>query len=294
MSQVGHKRQGLSPGSDDGRQAQDSNQDGQGQEPAHFLRHVDSTKLLRSHPPKQHASPLGPMRFKAGERGDDCTRTTENNDEEPGTVDGTACKAEPRVDPITDKPMSKNQMKKLLKKQKIEETKAKRKQKEKEARVAQQAQKKADKEAMIAGMTPGECHCPAILPVALIELQQRPYACYSHVRRKAQELEAYRAGAKSKKAERKSGKEDVKTRLKEAMVSGQRIVIDLDFEDKMKENEMRSLCQQISYSYSANRGARHPCHLYLTSYKARAWILQSLLSPGAHNDGCSHLQHPLT
>ena len=45
--------------------------------------------------------------------------------------------------------------------------------------------------------------------------------------------------------------------------------MDLDFEDKMTEGELRSLCQQLSYCYSANCNAEKPFSLHFTSLKAR-------------------------
>jgi hypothetical protein len=45
--------------------------------------------------------------------------------------------------------------------------------------------------------------------------------------------------------------------------------VDLDFEDKMTEGELRSLCQQLSYCYSANCNAEKPFSLHFTSLKAR-------------------------
>ncbi|KAI8585554.1 guanine-1-methyltransferase-domain-containing protein [Geranomyces variabilis] len=44
------------------------------------------------------------------------------------------------------------------------------------------------------------------------------------------------------------------------------IVIDLDFEDKMKEAETRSTAQQISRCYSANKHSPTAVHMHLTSF----------------------------
>lgn len=55
--------------------------------------------------------------------------------------------------------------------------------------------------------------------------------------------------------------------LLQALESGQRIVIDLDFEDKMSETEVKSLCQQLGYCYGENTRAKEPAHLILTSAK---------------------------
>lgn len=45
------------------------------------------------------------------------------------------------------------------------------------------------------------------------------------------------------------------------------MVIDLDFGGLMSEGELRSLCQQLSYSYAANIRAEQPCHLHLLGCK---------------------------
>lgn len=48
---------------------------------------------------------------------------------------------------------------------------------------------------------------------------------------------------------------------------GPRIVIDLDWEARMTENDIRHLLQQISFSYAANKAVVRPAHMMLTSYK---------------------------
>ena len=67
---------------------------------------------------------------------------------------------------------------------------------------------------------------------------------------------------------RKQAEKDRKEKLQRALDSGQRIVIDLDFADKMTGAELRSVCKQLAYSYSANTRAAQPGHLILTSYQA--------------------------
>ncbi len=52
----------------------------------------------------------------------------------------------------------------------------------------------------------------------------------------------------------------------QALNSGPRIVIDLAFEDKMVENDIRHLCKQLGFSYSANKTAEKPAHMVLTSF----------------------------
>lgn len=65
---------------------------------------------------------------------------------------------------------------------------------------------------------------------------------------------------------RKQGEQERKEKLRRALKSGQRIIIDLAFADKMTGAEVRSLCQQLSYSYSANSRAAQPAQLILTGY----------------------------
>lgn len=64
---------------------------------------------------------------------------------------------------------------------------------------------------------------------------------------------------------RKQGGHERKARLQQAQAQGQRIVIDLGFEDRMTEAQVRSLCQQLLHSYAANGRAEKPAHLILTS-----------------------------
>lgn len=54
--------------------------------------------------------------------------------------------------------------------------------------------------------------------------------------------------------------------MAESLVSGPRVVIDLDFEGKMNECDTGHLFSQLAYSYSANKGAVTPVHLHLTSF----------------------------
>ena len=59
----------------------------------------------------------------------------------------------------------------------------------------------------------------------------------------------------------------------QAMLDGQGIVIDLDFEKEMTESEIKSLCGQLQYSYSSNTRAAVPCHLHFTSLQARVLLV---------------------
>ena len=57
--------------------------------------------------------------------------------------------------------------------------------------------------------------------------------------------------------------------MQQALQTGQRIVIDLDFEDCMTESELKSLCQQLIYCYSSNLNAATPCNLVLSSLQGK-------------------------
>jgi hypothetical protein len=62
-------------------------------------------------------------------------------------------------------------------------------------------------------------------------------------------------------------------RALQALQSGQKIVIDLDFADLMTDTELRSICQQLGYCWHANCAARAPAHLALTSLHVRRRLL---------------------
>jgi hypothetical protein len=68
----------------------------------------------------------------------------------------------------------------------------------------------------------------------------------------------------------------------QAMESGPRIVIDLDWEGRMTHNDMRHLVQQLSFSYAANKQVARPAHLLLTSFKGEvAALANKMISGGA-------------
>lgn len=58
----------------------------------------------------------------------------------------------------------------------------------------------------------------------------------------------------------------------QALKSGQGIILDLDFQDLMTEQEMRSLVGQLQFAYAANCKAEVPAHLYFTSFNVRAAV----------------------
>lgn len=47
-----------------------------------------------------------------------------------------------------------------------------------------------------------------------------------------------------------------KEALQQALQTGQRLIIDLDFQDFMSDSELKSLCKQVVYCWSANLKVR--------------------------------------
>ena len=86
---------------------------------------------------------------------------------------------------------------------------------------------------------------------------------------------------------RKQAEKDRKEKMQRALDSGQRIIIDLDFADKMTGAELRSVCKQLAYSYSANTRAAQPGHLILTSYQAGRPPSEDLRLEGTLMTSCS-------
>jgi hypothetical protein len=68
---------------------------------------------------------------------------------------------------------------------------------------------------------------------------------------------------------RKQTSQEKRARLQQGQREGQRILIDLEFADKMTHEEIKSLCKQLLYSYSANVRAQKPAQLILTSAEVR-------------------------
>ncbi|TFY56771.1 hypothetical protein EVJ58_g7434 [Rhodofomes roseus] len=62
-----------------------------------------------------------------------------------------------------------------------------------------------------------------------------------------------------------------------------RVVVDLGFDDKMQDNEVRSLVSQLAYTYSANRKAEQPFeHLLFTSLNGRTFTRMEGMSNAAY------------
>lgn len=56
---------------------------------------------------------------------------------------------------------------------------------------------------------------------------------------------------------------------RQALETGQKLVVDLDFVDKMLDTELKSICKQLGYAWHANCAAAVPAHLVLTSMQVR-------------------------
>ncbi|KAH7618581.1 hypothetical protein Ndes2526B_g05489 [Nannochloris sp. 'desiccata'] len=142
----------------------------------------------------------------------------------------------PERDPINGEaagPMSKNQIKKLKKREAYEERKKQKKEKAKlERKQAQEIKKVRVKDTLNA--------------------------------MNEEELTAWRAQRAEKVAARNKGKIEKKERMTKAIESGQRIVIDLEFPHLMTEGEQRSMAHQVSYSYGTNTRTSVPAHLILS------------------------------
>ena len=80
--------------------------------------------------------------------------------------------------------------------------------------------------------------------------------------------------------ERRDQDQEKRSRLQQAVLTGQRIIVDLGFDDLMTDIELKSLAQQLIYSYSANTKSQAPCHLIFTDFQGRSAELLSTQSVG--------------
>ncbi|GAQ79777.1 tRNA methyltransferase [Klebsormidium nitens] len=129
--------------------------------------------------------------------------------------------------------MSKNQLKKLRRKERTEVKNAYKRVKEKEKKKAVAEERKNATREMLAGMTKEEKHA---------ELQRRKEGRIQRVREKEQR----------------------KVRQRDALQGGADLVIDLEFGDLMEPHERKSLMQQLMYSYNRNSQGAQPFRLCLT------------------------------
>ncbi|KAK4744984.1 hypothetical protein SAY87_011296 [Trapa incisa] len=93
-------------------------------------------------------------------------------------------------------------------------------------------------------------------------------------------IEARKELRKGRMERRSEEKEEKMERLIQAQVTGQKIVIDLEFSHLMTPNEINSLFQQIMYCYALNGKSPMPAHLWLTGCDAymgsQLWSLSGL------------------
>jgi tRNA (guanine9-N1)-methyltransferase len=135
--------------------------------------------------------------------------------------------------PVEAKALSKNAQKALAKQERYKQAKQQRRAQEKEARHQETARKRREWQEKLVSLTEEE------------------------VKKAYEEKMGLRA---LRKEELKGRKE----KLQQAMQQGQNIVIDLEFGEKMKPNEVSSLVQQVMYCYAANGKAGVPSRMSLT------------------------------
>ncbi|KAI7843878.1 hypothetical protein COHA_002425 [Chlorella ohadii] len=140
------------------------------------------------------------------------------------------------ADPMAS--LSKTQRKKLMKRQLAEERKKQRKAEEKARRQAEQERRRQEGRERLAAMSEEE---------------------------RQKHIEERNARGVARKAERQGAK----ARMEQALVSGQRICVDLAFSDLMLDQENKSMCKQLGYCWHANIQAATPAHLVLTSMEGQ-------------------------
>ena len=67
---------------------------------------------------------------------------------------------------------------------------------------------------------------------------------------------------------------EMKAKLREAMVTGQRICVDLSLDVYMSEKECSRLAQQLCRLYGSNRIAARPAHVYFTGLNKSGFLYQ--------------------
>ncbi|VAI48939.1 unnamed protein product [Triticum turgidum subsp. durum] len=82
------------------------------------------------------------------------------------------------------------------------------------------------------------------------------------IERRRREWEESLTAAPSQEAREERGARA--ERLRRAAEGGQKVVLDLEFADLMRPNEIHSLTQQIMYCYAVNGRSATPAHLWLT------------------------------
>ncbi|KAL2130585.1 hypothetical protein VTI74DRAFT_6212 [Chaetomium olivicolor] len=150
-------------------------------------------------------------------------RPSPSNDEQPTTGE-TGAVGSGNAGGTENKPLSKNQLKRLRRQQQWEEFKEDRRAKRKDKRHERQARKRAEKEAKIA-----EAEAAGIDPATVLQ-QKEPW------------------------------------KYRPVPVS---FIIDCDFEQYMREQEIVSLSSQIVRSYAMNRKAKYQASLHISSWKGK-------------------------
>ncbi|MEW5297360.1 MAG: hypothetical protein WDW36_000573 [Sanguina aurantia] len=151
--------------------------------------------------------------------------------------------------------LSKNAQKKLVKWEKMEAAKLEKRASEKAAKVAGKGAMIAERKAAVAALSP-------------------------------EERKKVKATQRATLATRLSEASLLKTRMAASLVSGPRVVIDLDFEGKMSECDTGHLFSQLAYSYSANKSAVMPVHLHLTSFAGSVRAVAEKKSQGGELWAC--------
>eukprot|EP00198_Chlamydomonas_reinhardtii_P005956 XP_001695292.1 predicted protein [Chlamydomonas reinhardtii] len=148
--------------------------------------------------------------------------------------------------------MTKSQMKKKARLERMLAKRQENRQREKAAKAAKKAEAKERKAAELATMTD-------------------------------EQKKAMREEKQAKLNAHKEAEKALKERLKASLESGPKVVIDLDWEDKMTENDIRHLVQQLSFSYSANKQVEKPVHMMLTSFKGAVANTANKMISGLEN-----------
>eukprot|EP01025_Chloroclados_australasicus_P048877 TRINITY_DN5546_c0_g1_i3.p1 TRINITY_DN5546_c0_g1~~TRINITY_DN5546_c0_g1_i3.p1 ORF type:complete len:339 (+),score=43.87 TRINITY_DN5546_c0_g1_i3:48-1064(+) len=133
---------------------------------------------------------------------------------------------------------SRRKQKKLEKKERLKQNRQKQKQSQKEERLEAAEEKKRRIEEFLNAMT-------------------------------EEEREEWTKQQQEKKRARYEQRMEKQQKMDRALEHGVKFVIDLDFEQYMSPEAIQSLCQQLSYSYSAVHRSSDPPHLHLTSVKSK-------------------------
>ena len=144
----------------------------------------------------------------------------------PPTGDGPAAPAAP--------PMSKNQAKKQRRLERRKAAQAEKKLRRKEQKKEAQAARREEAHRKFEAMTP-------------------------------EEQKEYKLGAVRARRERMERKKEAQARRQDACTSGQKVVLDLDFQGMMHEGECRSLAGQVVRCHAANKRSSTPFQLHLCS-----------------------------